>query len=147
MKKALLSIIVLIMGVALHAQQTPHTLQYSRALLISSAGGTVPEAASNNGVDCVWKVVSVLPSANVQQNVSGNNGSPLPLGTFAISVNSNTIYLTRVDAAFGYNGYDGGSYDFTNVNGELLPMWLPAGTTLAAGSNIQYVSVVEFIVN
>ncbi len=147
MKKSMISIAVLIIGFALNAQQTPHTLQYSRTLLISSGGGTVPAAASNNGVDCVWKVVSVLPSANVQQNVSASNGSPMPMGAFEIYVNSNIIYLTRVETAFGYNGYDNGNYNFVNVNGELLPMWLPAGTTLAAGSNIQYVSVIEFIVN
>src|SRR5258708_1604615 len=88
------------------AQQTPHTLQYSRTLLISSAGGTVPSAASNNGIDCVWKVVSVLPNANVQQNISGSNGSPIPIGSFQISVNSISIYLTRVESSFGYNGYD-----------------------------------------
>lgn len=152
MKIFLLVVALAGMTWALKAQQTPHTLQYSRTLLISSAGGTVPAAATNNGVDCVWKVVSVLPGANVQQNVSGYTGNNMTIGSFTILVNSDPVYLSKVDAAFGYDGYEGTGngdiqYNFANVNGELLPMWLPAGTTLAAGSNIQYISVIEFIVN
>ena len=152
MKKFLFAILALVFAMCAVAQQTPHTLQYSRTLLITNAGGTVPSAANNNGVDCVWKVVSVLPNANTQQNETSSTGSIMAMGSFTISVNSNTVYLSRVDAAFGYNGYPGvgngdAQYNFANVNGQLLPMWLPAGTTLAAGSNIQYVSVIEFIVN
>jgi hypothetical protein len=62
-------------------------------------------------------------------------------------VGGNPIYLSSVGAAY-YDLHGGGFWtEFTNVNTSLLPMWLPAGTSLAAGTGIQAVSVIEFIVN
>ena len=48
---------------------------------------------------------------------------------YYISINSSTCLIARVD----------------NIKGA-LPIWLPAGTTLAASSNVFRVSVIEFTV-
>ena len=51
------------------------------------------------------------------------------IDSYYISINSSPSYIARFD----------------NVKGA-LPIWLPAGTTLAASSNVFRVSVIEFTV-
>ena len=66
----------------------------------------------------VWKVEGVMPVYN------GN-------AINQISINSTSIVVST----FGYT-----------LSGNAFPLWLPAGTTLAAGSNVFQVSVIEFTV-
>ena len=115
--------------------QAQHTLAYNQSLLIDNSGGTVPNNA-------VWKVVSILPNALPIVSYPEYYIAPT-VGTFAITVNSNTIYTSSAGAAFGLAE---NNYSVTNSNGIALPIWLPAGTTLAASTNIKYVSVIEFLV-
>ena len=67
----------------------------------------------------VWKVESVMP---INQTSIYHQ----------IVVNSNTIIV-------GTTNYSGSWFN-------AFPMWLPAGTTLAAGSTVFRVSVIEFTV-
>ena len=66
----------------------------------------------------VWKVEGVMPVFN---------GTAIN----QISINSTNIVVSAV----GYT-----------LSGNAFPLWLPAGTTLAAGSNVFRVSVIEFTV-
>ncbi|MBM3171360.1 MAG: hypothetical protein FJZ75_07110 [Bacteroidetes bacterium] len=67
----------------------------------------------------VWKVESVMPIN--QQSIYHQ-----------IVVNSTTIIV--------------GTTNYTGSWFNAFPMWLPAGTTLAAGSTVFRVSVIEFTV-
>ncbi len=132
MKNILLATILFISFTNAKAQ---HTLAYNQSILIDNTGGTVPYGA-------VWKVVSLLPSSLPLTAYTAYYNPP-SVGTFAITVNSNPIYASSVGAAFGFSS---DNYSATNSNGLVLPIWLPAGTTLAASTNIKYVSVIEFLV-
>ncbi len=134
MKNLISTIIILLVCVALKAQ---HTLQFNRAILVSTE-----QSVPNN---TVWKVVSVLPSSMAISNVSGYPSAPA-VSAFAITINSNPVYFSNVNG--GWEGANQNNFAYTNATGtENLNMWLPAGTTLAASTNIQYISVIEFIVN
>ena len=134
MKNLISAIIILLAGFTLNAQ---HTLQFNRAILVSSQQ-TVPD-------NTVWKAVAILPSSGPISNVSGYSGAPA-VAAFAININSNPVYVSNVDG--GWPGAGNQNFSYTNSKGiENLNMWLPAGTTLAASTNIQYISVIEFIVN
>ena len=132
MKNIIITLALLIGFLNTKAQ---HTLQYNQALLISTAGGTVPANA-------VWKVVSILPSSLPLVSYPQYYIAPTA-GTFAITVNGSTIYTSSISSSFGLSD---NNYCSTNSNGLALPIWLPAGTTLAAGTNIEYISVIEFLV-
>ena len=134
MKHFIASIILLAIFFAGYSQ---HTLSYNQSLLVSSSQ-TVPGNAT-------WKVVSVLPSSNPISNQS--NGGPA-VSSFTININSNPVSFSSVEASFSQGNGSGTSFAYTSFNGDgKLPIWLPAGTTLAAGTNIQYISVIEFIIN
>lgn len=101
------------------------TLEFNQVLLVSSLN-TVPQGK-------VWKVTNILPT------LEGN-------GTCKISVNGNDIVIAFTD----YGSWTGGgstqaayAYEKT-YNGLQGPYWLPEGTTLQAGTNVQYISVIEF---
>jgi len=68
----------------------------------------------------VWKVESPLPS--------WGGGAT----TNTITIDGNLVVVTI-----------GGS---SSVSGISFPIWLPAGTSLAAGQNIPRISVIEFTV-
>ncbi len=122
--------------------QTPHTLQFSKAILVSSQQ-QVPSVGNGDGYDAVWKVIALLPTTGPISNSTNYYTSPA-VGSYSITVNSNPISFSE---AQGYSSTNG-NFSYTNLRGGgNLPMWLPGGTTLAAGNNIQYISVLEFIVN
>ena len=99
------------------------TLEYSRVLLVSSLQ-TVPQ-------DKVWKVSNILPTLE---------GS----GSCKIQVNGNNIVVAF---SLGSNG-PSGQTNLTNNHNYYIGLegayWLPEGTTLQAGTNVQYISVIEF---
>jgi len=92
------------------------TLQFSRVLLVSTTQ-TVP-------ANKVWKVESYMNNTYIAYNAVHH-----------ISVNS-------IDILVG-NSINSQTPIGTN---HPFPMWLPAGTTLAAGANVINISVIEFTV-
>lgn len=101
-----------------------NTLQYNRTLLVNSLQ-TVPAGK-------VWKVESVLTSANLNINTGSSSHQ---VQTSAIVVNGSTIY---VSSTWGNNQAIG------SLNLTKLPIWLPAGTTLNVSTNVNSISVIEF---
>ena len=93
------------------------TLQFSQVLLVSTTQ-TVP-------ANKVWKVEGVMPVANC----SGQGGSCYSM----VSINGNSVPFGSWSGLVFYPCVDN-------------PLWLPAGTILAAGSNVFRVSVIEFTV-
>lgn len=98
------------------------TLQFSQVLLIS----TVQTVPANK----VWKVEAVIPDGPTLFN-QYNWGTQ---GSCRITINNHTTAIS------GWQASGTILYSFNQ------PLWLPAGTTLAAGSNTFRISVIEFTV-
>jgi|688.fasta_scaffold199548_3 hypothetical protein len=94
------------------------TLQFSQVLLVNTAQ-TVP-------ANKVWKVESLVLS----QNFTNYSIS---------SYFSAYLLINNSSCTVGYSSYQAGI-------STTLPLWLPAGTSLAAGQNISSISVIEFTV-
>ncbi|NBO61358.1 MAG: hypothetical protein EBU82_10360 [Flavobacteriia bacterium] len=117
-------------------------LQFSQAKLVS-AQETVP-------VGKIWKLENYLPNVSlaIELNRLPNQATAGGTRNFVILVNSVPIYLQtnisrevgRDDAYWNQQGYAAVS-DFKIFD---APIWFPAGTTLAASTNVGFISVMEF---
>lgn len=115
--KKLLALMIFALGGMAWGQ----TLQFSQVLLVSSNAQTVPAGK-------VWKVENILASSSLVVNNSIRN--------FSILVDNTSVFVA---GAVEYGGP-------STANQLVQPIWLPAGSTLAAGQNVFRVSVVEFTV-
>jgi len=94
------------------------TLQFSQVLMVN----TVQTVPANK----VWKVESLVLS----QNFTNYSIS---------SYYSAYLLINNSSCTVGFSSYQAGI-------STTLPLWLPAGTSLAAGQNVSSVSVIEFTV-
>lgn len=138
MKSCTLLFIAVILSLSLQAQGT---LQFNQAKLISTTQ-TVP-------ANKVWKVVGILASSDL--SVSGSMSTAGTASSFTpstqISIDGSVVYLSQSNAYVGPNSGSSANwrvYGTASLDITPLPIWLPAGTTLAAGVNVARVSVIEF---
>jgi len=113
---------------ALQAQ----TLSFSQVKLVSTVQ-TVPQ-------NKVWKVENILPSVRpTTTNFSGQSAVD-----FTLLVNGLTVFYLSTESRGSLSG--NGQTGITAVSAGIgaSPIWLPAGTTLAVGSNLHAISVIEF---
>ena len=98
-------------------------LQFNQVKLVSSQE-TVP-------VGKVWKVENLMQS-NVNSGVMLIN--PTRIFACSYNVNGKDCFIGNTTASS------------TNIspNSGSFPFWLPAGSTLEAGGNMHYLSVIEF---
>ncbi len=107
------------------------TLQFSQVLLVSSNTQTVPAGK-------VWKVENILASSSLV--ASGNQTI-----NFSIAVDNSQVFVAGANSQV--NVYNQGVQSMSSTSNQLVqPIWLPAGSTLAAGQNVFRVSVIEFTV-
>jgi hypothetical protein len=107
------------------------TLQFSQVLLVSSNTQTVPAGK-------VWKVENILASSSLV--ASGNQTV-----NFSITVDNSQVFVAGANSQV--NVYNQGVQSMSSTSNQLVqPIWLPAGSTLAAGQNVFRVSVIEFTV-
>jgi hypothetical protein len=116
MRHLLLLLLACVLPIANKLQS--QTLQFSQVLLIS----TVQTVPANK----VWKVEAVIPDGPTMFN---NN-----IGSCRITINNHTTAFS------GWQGAGSILYSFNQ------PIWLPAGTTLAANAYTFRISVIEFSV-
>ncbi|MDA0929888.1 MAG: hypothetical protein O3C32_00790 [Bacteroidetes bacterium] len=108
------------------------TLSFSQVKLVSSVE-TVPQ-------NKVWKVENILPSVRpTTTNFSGQSAVD-----FTLLVNGLAVFYLSTESRGNLNG--NGQTGITAVSAGIgdSPIWLPSGTTLAAGNNIHGISVLEF---
>jgi hypothetical protein len=117
MKKSIL-ILFSIFTFSIAFTQSGYNLEFSQAILVENSTMTVPSGK-------VWKVVSV------QRGDFDNY-------TTKIEINGSVIYVG--------GGYQDGVTQNQRVTkfSETFPIWLPSGSTIKAGTGIQFISVVEF---
>lgn len=106
------------------------TLNFSQVLSVSSTTDTVP-------ANKVWKVTSIIPTQSFIQSsnpVQYNlviDGSTLAVGHSAWG----STALAQNSAAYA-----------GSMSNCVFPIWLPSGTTLATGTGVSRISVIEFTV-
>lgn len=114
--------------------QAQGELQFNRVVLVSGAQ-TVPAGK-------VWKVEGAAVSAAPDPPTLQSHKN---IATANILINGNTTVVNATYTAYGVPAVSWGtSAAITTGNPTRFPLWLPAGTTLAASTNVVYVSVIEF---
>jgi len=106
-------------------------LQFSQVKLVSSQE-TVPAGK-------VWKIENILPGVRPTTTSWGNSTVD-----FTILINNQTVYYLSSESKgslYG-NGQTGISSIAAGIGNS--PLWIPAGTTLSAGTNVLSISVIEF---
>jgi hypothetical protein len=117
-----------------------NSLGFNQVLLIDNTEQTVPPGK-------VWKVEGVAGSRVTQYNYASNNNSNFSPAQNQILINGqaiSAIHAVGTGAGTGTGSgtvYSGFSYAASPTS---FPLWLPAGTTLAASTNVTYISVIEF---
>lgn len=114
---------------ALQLSIESQTLQFSQVKLVT----TVETVPANK----VWKIEGIFPT--VFSRYSGSSGvTEGHIYNLVINGNNRPVGVSSF-----LTGYWGTSYAGNIGN---FPLWIPAGTTVAAGSNVGEISVIEFTV-
>jgi hypothetical protein len=114
---------------ALQLSIESQTLQFSQVKLVA----TVETVPANK----VWKIEGFFPTQF--SRYSGSSGvTEGHIYNLVINGNNRPVGVSSF-----LSGYFGTSYAGNIGN---FPLWIPAGTTLAAGSNVGEISVIEFTV-
>ncbi len=106
------------------------TLQFNQVKMVTTLE-TVPSGK-------VWKILS----APYKNDVIGSAGSytysnPGVEFVQSMNINGDIIYIQALRV------YDGSWRNFVGPTCE-LPLWIPEGTTLQAGTGVRFLSVMEF---
>ena len=116
------------------------TLEFNQVKLVTSSEETVPG-------NKVWKIESVLGNSTTTSGFATNVTPTIP-PDHLIHVAENAIAVAAQLELGGGGAYYSESSNrnswFTKELCTTLPIWLPEGTTLRAGSNVTLISVIEF---
>ena len=122
MKNLLLLIIICALSTSLFGQGN---LQFNQVKLVSTIE-TVPTGK-------VWKVESSIFSGGAPFSITSYS-----VGSMSYFINGNTCFVAQSGAS------PNTSNNNSPVKDNAFPFWIPAGTTLASGTNMRYLSVLEF---
>lgn len=100
-------------------------LEFNQVKLIGTVSESVP-------VGKIWKIESALSSSSL--NISTGTTSTQNVTTNIVINGTNVV----VKSSWG------SSYASSAIETTDLPIWLPAGTSLQAGTNVFRISVIEF---
>ena len=120
MKKIFL--VLTVIAVSTFFATAQNSMEFSRVLLVETLD-SVPQGK-------IWKVSNIMQTAS-------------SAGTRIITVNGNNIIVSYGASSSTQSSgrIAGHSYNYNALQGAY---WLPEGTTLQAGTNVQYISVIEF---
>jgi hypothetical protein len=138
-----LSVAITVMVLAWSANMNvkAQSLTFSQVLLVESSAQTVPPGK-------VWKVVSCMGDATTSVNYTAGNVT-FPPRHYIVMNGSNIAVIANIEVSGTGMLYSGGTYYKWWTMMETcttMPIWLPESTTLAAGSNVTAISVIEFSV-
>lgn len=106
-------------------------LQLNQVLLVGNTTQTVPAGK-------VWKIESYMQAGvTINDMVESTASCNFPGRHHAMIVNNQLYYLINGSPGHGSSGV------YMAV-GNLLPMWIPAGTTLRSSCAADVISVLEF---
>lgn len=129
-----LEIVILLFAILGISNLSAQNLQYGKAKLIDSKTDTVPSGRS-------WKLegfvfnhtIANCPSTHSTVNVDDS----IVLNGHKMAVRSQRFY----GATWNSGGAVSPQYFLWKQD---IPMWLPAGSTLAAGRGVKFINVIEF---
>jgi hypothetical protein len=124
MKKIFL--VLTVMALTTFFATAQNIMEFSRVLLVESLD-TVPQGK-------IWKVSNIMQT---QFSHGYNQENHLR----DIIINGNIITVSYSVSSNNNVNYYNHTYDYNGLQGAY---WLPEGTTLQAGTNVQYISVIEF---
>jgi hypothetical protein len=143
--------ILFILLISIETSLAQGNLQFNQVKLVTALE-TVP-------VGKVWKVESALSG----EERYPTSGTALPSNSRFIQVNGTSVCVHEEHVAttgVGFNGCCGGGFWMNNVGMAVnsttpllvqvsaqptkLPLWLPSGATLAVGTKVSSISVLEF---
>lgn len=128
----------LIMGLLLGLGLSAQTLSFSQVLLVDNNTVTVPAGK-------VWKIEAAV-SSGLSSSSSTGSSTPAPQEVYLFYINGAQQNCTKIQASI--SGGSSSANDryriYYGVDNDMFPIWLPAGSSLAAGSGINYLSVIEF---
>lgn len=143
MKNLLLSL-SLCLAVLFHSN-AQQSLEFNQAILVDDVQQTVPAGK-------VWKITGIsggarnfcidIPSSTFFARANGIGFYVNGILMGKMSSTSNT-HWTSSDCSTG-SSCCAGSFGTIGENGDMVPMWLPAGTTLSAVAPEILLSVIEF---
>lgn len=116
------------------------SLTFSQVLLVDNNTATVPAGK-------VWKVENMATTVGISSSSTTNTSTATPPTSFTYFLNGTEVSCTRFIGGYtsGYNGSSSSqSRAVSGPDRDIFPFWLPAGSSLATGSNVLYFSVVEF---
>lgn len=129
----------LIMGLLLGLGLSAQTLSFSQVLLVDNNTVTVPAGK-------VWKIEAAVSSGLSSSSTSGTS-TPTSQEVYLFYINGAQQNCTKIQASITGNHTSSTSNQnriYYGVDNDMFPIWLPAGSSLAAGSGINYLSVIEF---
>ena len=93
----------------------------------------------------VWKVESVIGPHTEGTSFNGTVAPGFP-AAHNITINGQTIGLGVMESSLAFISGSTGSRvtHMARSTVTTLPIWLPEGYSLAAGSNVNFISVIEF---
>lgn len=129
--KRLIFFTAFVLSLVHFANAQGYTLQYNQTKLVGSVE-TVPAGKT-------WKITGILPSTRLSSAYcSGSTSCGYTQTEQIILVNGNNVWMASSDARGSSYGYVATAIINTS------DIWLPEGTTLAAGTGVYRVSVLEF---
>ena len=125
MKNIITSAFLLLLFTSFGIAQSGNQLEFNQVILVSSTQ-TVP-------ANKVWKVESALGGVGLHNGTSNGEFTKL------ITVNGNSVVVAS-------RSYATQSADGNQSYGDItrMPFWLPEGSTIAAGSGVFEISILEF---
>lgn len=130
-KKRIAVLFVCLLGFVFSARLNAQgNLQFNQVKLVTSRD-TVPAGK-------VWKLESApykIDAVGIQGNYTTAN--PAVEYVQSIFIDNKTIFVQAI------RYYDGSWHTFTGPTCQ-FPMWIPEGTSLEAGTGVQFISVIEF---
>lgn len=118
------------------------TLQFSQVKLVTSTEETVPP-------NKVWKVEGIGAARVIGITKAAENPSFAPQDQ-TIFINNTAVSVIQTVGTGSGAATAGCCSVYTSVSyaasATKLPLWLPEGTTLKTGSNVSFISVIEFTV-
>ncbi len=132
-KIKLITVLLLVLsGMPLNAQN----LQFGKTKLIDSKTDTVP-----NGK--IWKIESFVYSKTLA-DCPGSGATVNISDSIVLNGNKLSVRAQRFAGLVDWRNWNTSPSPEFLVWEQKTPMWLPAGTTLAAGRGVLYISILEF---
>ncbi len=143
MRKKSMCLLFLFSGIIFCANS--QTLQFSKVKLVTSTEETVPAGK-------VWKIEGIGAARVKELYHKISSTSSFTPADQQITINGTSISVIQtVGTGAGIMGYTSttGTYATSAsyaASATWLPIWLPENTTLKTGTNVEFISVIEFTV-